>query len=488
MMLFSSSLYASKPLAGIVGFKAAKPMISSISNQVWTHVINIVDSTGIFSVVNPVLLEKELTKFDCLEEKCVLSFARTAGINLIIGGRLEERGNAIAIDLYSYGIDAPYFGRVIYKYVVEISKNEFYLSPGQIIEEHAAYFVSGLLAKYKALAFLKKDADESFIIDTSEIVSGDYALYRYDNIKSVDDNLKIYNKIGTIHVANSRVKKIDVELSKLADGDFIFITYDNKATFLEEFYYGRKREIVFKGPSLKNDLFLLLSTVPASALMPIIAPIGHYRFGDFTGLSLWALSALPYLYLEYDGLKNRSDTYREDRRDISGKSVTRFRFGLYMLFCGGMPLLVDVLAHRQLHLASNYQKAMSVMGNRISTVYLSLVSGGGGHFYKGHRYTGYLYFHLHNALVYSVIREFSPGETYCIGTNSYKKDKINKNRAYTYLGVFGFVKIIEISHALLVNDEIRNGMIKEESFSFEPDIMVDGENGLTIGARYTSRF
>ncbi len=487
IILFAPSLYASKPLVGVVGIHSVNPAAFNIYNQIRKHVINVIETTGAFSLVNPVLLNKELIKFECLEENCILSFAKTAGINLIITGDIDERHDDLIMNLYSYGIEAPYFGSVVYEYKVKISTSGLRLAESQIIEEHVGYFISGLLEKFRMQVFLKGN-DDKFVVDSEENINGNYSLCRYDKITSNEENIRTYKHIGTIDITNNQVETIEDEDAEIAGGDFIFITNNDKADFLEDFYYGRKREIVFGDSSITNDFFLFFLTVPASALMPVVAPLGHYKSSDFKGLSLWTLNALPYLYLEYDGLINRPGTFRDDNKSIPRKSFTRYRFGLYMLLCGGMPLLMDVYSRYQLHLASNYQRVRPVFGSRLSTAFLSLISGGGGLFYRGYRIYGSLYFHAHNILLYSVIKELSRGESYNIIGDSYEKDEINKMRAYAYLGAFGLVKIVEIFHALLVKDRIRNGEIINGTFSFEPDVRIDRNANFTIGAKYSCRF
>ena len=102
---------------------------------------------------------------------------------------------------------------------------------------------------------------------------------------------------------------------------------------------------------------------------------------------------------------------------------------------------------------------------------------------------GYIYFHVNNILWYLTFREFSPPERYDSATNSYKKGKFNKVNAYALLTTLGVVKIIEIVHAVLMKDRIKNGKVIEEGFIFEPVIYSHTESSeLTFGIRYCYRF
>ena len=487
-IFLKSPLYASKPVVGVVGVKSGSVRLASVSGMFENQLINIINSSGIFSILNPELLKDQLTRYKCVDEECLLAFAETAKINLIISAFIEDKGNSIIYNIQAQGINAPYYGKIVYKYSAEIPLSGLNISTVEyeyISEEHAAYFVSGLLKKYKAQYFIKS-ADSTAVINSDETVNGTFDLYRYDNTISNQQNIRLYNRAGKVDIKDKEVKALSKDTS-INDNDFIFITFTKKAEFIENFFYGRKREMVFNEKSLADTTVLLFSTIPASALMPLIAPLGYHRNGDYTGLGLWAINSLPYLYIEYKGLTNRPESYRDDNRDISRLTATNYYFGLYMLFCGGMPLMVDAFSSRNIYLASSYQGKQPYMGNTMSAVYLSLISGGGGMFYKGYRPEGYLFFHLHNILLYMAIKELCADETYHRDTNSYSKASINKKKAYTYLGALGLLKVIEITRVILVKDNICNGKLLEENYGFEPAVYND-ENGLNFGVQYTVRY
>ena len=488
LIFLKSPLYASKPIAGVIGVKTGSIRLASISTMFETQLINIINSAGVFSILNPDLLKDQLTRYGCIEEECLLAFAETAKINLIISALIEDKGSSITYNIQAQGINAPYFGKIIYKYSAEIPLSGLSISTMEyeyISEEHAASFVSGLLKNYKAQYFVKS-VNNAAVIDSEETVNGTFDLYRYDDISGEQVNIRLYKTIGKVIVKDKGVKTLFKDTS-IKDNDFIFITFSKKAEFIESYFYGRKHEMVFNQKSLADTTILLFSTVPASALMPVIAPLAYHRSGDYTGLSLWAINSLPYLYIEYKGLTNRPDSYKDDNRDISRQNAANYRFALYMLFCGSMPLMIDAFSNRSLYLASAYQGKQAYMGNTMSAVYLSLISGGGGMFYKGYRPEGYLYFHLHNILLYLAIKEFSAGENYNRDTNSYTKESTNKKKAYAYLGALGLLKAIEITHVVLAKDNISNGKVLEESYGFEPAVYKD-DKGLNFGAQYTIRY
>lgn len=486
-VFFSSTLYASKPLAAVIGVKPDSIRVLALSGIFEKQLINVINSTGIFDIINPDLLKEQLVKHGCMEEECILGFAKTAGINLLFRGFASDMGNSIKITFLAQSTDYPYFGKVVYKYSAIIPLSRLNLTSNEyklICEEHAGFFISGCLREYKKQAFIKINKNNEPYVDSDFNINGIFNLYRFEEIPGPGENIRNAGIIGEINIKEN---KIEGKLTAIPvrENDFIFISYEKKAEFLDQVYYGRKRELVFNNRS-SDTAVIFFSTVPLSVIMPVAAPLAYYRNSDFSGLSLWAINTLPYLYLEYDGLANRPQTYKDNRRDIPGKSYARFKFGIYMALCGGIPLVIDAFANQMLYLAGSYDR-QPYIGNAASAIYLSLISGGGGLFYKGYRLQGYAYFHLHNILLYCFLKEMSAGKEYNEVTGSYSREKINKKKAYTYLGALTLLKIIEITHVSLIRDNIRNGMQLEDGYALEPAIY-DNNNGINFGLQYTFRF
>lgn len=486
MIFLSSRAYASKPVVGISGINSPGSVTLNINRQIEDHLVNILGSTRLFSIVNTALMKDQLNKYGCTEEKCILSFARTAGIDVIISGYLDQGPDFVFLTLNSYGIKAPHFGKSIYKYTVKIPVSGLNQNAEFITEEHAGWFISGLLARYKALVFLNSNEQGNWYIDSSYYHSGTFKLYRFDGKIPGDVSIKLYDEIGEVTVENNKI--LDIESSSpVMENDFIFAVYHERAGFIRNFYRGRKEELVFAGTTFKEDFLLFISTPLSSAVMPVVAPLSYYKYEDYTGMLLWAINAAPYFYIEYNGLTNRPDKLKEDNKDVTKRTLTDYRFGVYMLVCGGMSLVVDSFAHRQLSLASDYYPQPS-LGNEFSAAYLSLVSGGGGHFYRGYRLWGYLYFHLNNVLLYALLREYSPAEKYDPLSKTYKKDDIDKKTAYSYMAAFGLLKIIDITHAVLRDDNVRNGELIEEDFTFEPEIHFNDGTGMNFGLKFSYKW
>jgi hypothetical protein len=138
--------------------------------------------------------------------------------------------------------------------------------------------------------------------------------------------------------------------------------------------------------------------------------------------------------------------------------------------------------------ASNYLGVQPLMGNSLTAGFLALVGGGGGHFYRGERFWGYVYFHLNNLLLYFMILELTPVEKVDPSTGNYIRQNFNYTNGYILIGVYSAVKIVEVIHAVLTKDKIRNGSVIEEGFRFEPVLALDKDFGMIIGLQYVYRF
>ena len=146
-------LLASAPLVGVAGISGDSPRAVNLSGIVESHLSNIINATGLFEQVNHILLRDELKKFNCVEDSCVLRFARTAKLSVVIRGDVEDRGDAVVLTLYSLGMEVPYFGSVIYRYRVAVPVSKLELSAREysyILEEHAGHFISEMLLPWWA--------------------------------------------------------------------------------------------------------------------------------------------------------------------------------------------------------------------------------------------------------------------------------------------------------------------------------------------------
>jgi hypothetical protein len=481
----SSAGAADLPLAGVATIRANSPRAMALNSFIENNLSSIIESTGAFKTVSPSMLDEELKKFGCTEEPCLLGFAREAGLTLFIRGDIDDSNDFIIISLRAYGINVPYQNRVVYQYSVRIPMAGRY-GQGEynsITEEHAGIFMSRLLARYRTPLYLAAGADNT--LKTTRPVSGSFPLYRLDP-PGEKGAFRGFRSIGTARLSGGAVTGA---AGAPAAGDFILAGFEQTAAELDRYYYERKRDTVFKKPEWPDTIYAFLLTGPASAAMPIIAPfLGYYRSSDWRGLPLWAFNSVPYLYLEINGLATYWGSYYKKKRTVPRDVQAQYYFGLYMLTAGGMSMFVDAFAHSSIVKASNYQGVQPFMGNAITAGYLGLVAGGAGHFYRGYRLWGYLYYHADNLLLYFTIREFCPEKKYSPLTRSFTTARVNKTRAYALLSTACAVKIAEVIHAVLIRDNVRSFDSIEEGYSIEPVVYGGGDQSPHLGLQYSYRW
>ena len=489
LLLFSSSRAVSKPLLGIVGPESGNPLTRGKAALVQKHLRGVAETTGVFSLLDPAQLTRELNRYNCADEGCMLRFAREAGIDILVGGTISERGNATVLELYCYGVQAPYFGRVIHRYSAEIPSGISQASGDSdlILEEQAAIFLAGLLRTYKTALALRFHESGIVTVDPEAGISGTYEVFRYRGGRGTGA-VRHFREIGKVTLIEGRGRFSGDSGAATDEGDFILHGYEEKAALLDDFTHGRKKEMVFGNPSLRDTFFAVLFSVPASVTMPVVAPVVYYSYGDFQGLSLWALNFAPYLYLEYDGLTNRPEDYQEKKKDIPKEVSARYLFGVYMLLVGGLPLFVDAFSHEYLREASLYTQGRTLMGNDATAAYLSLVSGGGGMFYRGYRSWGYLYFHANNILLYTALTSLLPTQTYDDAEDTYRKEPVNRKAGYLSLGLLVACKLVEVVHVLSVRDRIYSGRPVERRISLEPVFYMHERDKTVAGMRVSFSF
>ncbi len=485
LILNVTTLAAEKPLIGIATVRSNSPRSMALTVLLEQNLVRIVERSGLFLTVNPGLLREEIKKFGCTDEQCLLGFARDAGISLLVRADLDDSNDFIDLTLRAYGIDFPYQRKMVYTYTARIPMAGKYgqVEYSNITAEHTGIFFSRLLARYKAS--LPVVAGPGGTMKVSQGVTGSYTLYRPDPA-GYRNSLRAFRSIGTARVSAGTIVQSDVTA---LPGDFILTGFKETADFVDKLTFEGKREVIFRKPAPLDVLYALLLTGPASATMPILAPIlGYYKSSDWTGLTLWAFSAAPYLYLELNGISNYYVNYHKKKKTIPRDVQAQYYFGWYMLCAGGSSLFVDSLAHSMLDKAANYQGTQPYLGNALVAGYLALVTGGGGHFYRGERLWGHLYYHADNLLLYFTLREFCPDKKFDPLTRTFHTGTINRVRAYSLLSVTCAVKIVEIIHAVLIRDRIRNGRVLDEGYSIEPVIYADEKTDVNLGLQYSYRW
>jgi len=473
-------LLSSAPLAGVSGISSNTERSATLALVLEKHILEILKKNS-FSIIEPEIISRELTKFNCTEEKCILKFSEDADIDLILSGTVTDNKKFIMIKLEAYGIKIPYNKRVINKYEVKIpmdvsiNSREFSL----ISEEHAAEFISRTLNKFQTPVIIKK-IENKYILSDDMKISGKFRIYSTDSNGIIKDQ-------GEVNIAEGIISTADLNIP---DNEyFILLPFKDQSRDIAEFYKTRKNEIVFGKTSFYDTLFILAVIPAASASMPLSSPmLGYYMNEDWAGLGLWMLNAPPYLYLEARGFLNTPENLKKNHKDISRDDRAINYFAWYMLVAGGMPLFIDSYNYNYLHQASYFTGNNQLLGNTTTAALLSLTSNGAGLFYRGSREWGYFYFHLNNILLYMTMREFSTPEYYDEASNSYKKGSSNKNRGITYASIFAFSKSIEIIHSIFTKENISSGEVTDDYVIPAPLFTLDERGNPTFGVSLTLKF
>jgi hypothetical protein len=191
--------------------------------------------------------------------------------------------------------------------------------------------------------------------------------------------------------------------------------------------------------------------------------------------------------MEARGFINSPYRLKKDHEDISKDDCAMNMFAWYMAFAGGMPLFIDSYSWNYIHNASMFSGQQKFLDNSATAAYLSLISNGGGLFYRGNRAWGYFYFHLNNALLYLTLREYSRSEHYDPATDSYETGSYNKNRALIYASTLTLSKIVEITHAIFSTEDLSSGSLQDEYVIPEPLFTIDHKGSPVYGISFSLR-
>lgn len=321
------------PLAGVSGISSNTERAATLALVMEKHILEILKNNT-FSVIQPEVINRELTRFNCTEEKCILKFADDADINLIISGAVTDYQKSIVIRLQAYGIKIPFNQRIINRYEIKIpmdvsiSSREFSL----ISEEHAAEFLAKTLKIFQVPVKIKKE-DNRLILSDNYKTTGRYSIY------SSDEN-NFIRSAGEAEIAEGVVSSATINVEN--NQYFILLDFKTESETIHKFYKSRKNEIVLGKSSFYDTLFILAIVPVASASMPYSSPIlGYYMNEDWNGLGLWMLNAPPYLYMEARGFINSPENLKRKNKDITRDDRAMNYFAWYMLLAGGMPLFVD---------------------------------------------------------------------------------------------------------------------------------------------------
>jgi len=474
LFFIPTGMLYSKPLAGVSIITSNTGRAKAVSDLLERHLIKILEKTDIFSTVQYGIVKNELKKFKCISEKCILGFSSSAKFSLIITGDVRDRDEYILITLRAFGSDIPHNNKLIDSRKVKIKLKYKLISRdfSLICEEHAGKFLAAVLKKYLEPVYISDNR-----LEHDKDISGTYPLYTTKKSSIV--------KLGNINIVKNNIER----KSTLSEKTFILLNHKKEANKISDYYTNEKKKIVFKKTSLYDTFYFVLFTVPASATMPIASPfLGYASQDDWAGLGLWTVNAAPYLYAEARGFINKPADMRSQNKSISRDDLAMNYFAWYMLLAGGTPLFIDAFSHDYLDRASYYTNKYDLMGNPYTAAYLSLISNGGGHFYRGHRSWGYFYFHLNNVLLYMTLRQYAEPETYDSSTDQYIKKSRDRKKLLLWGSALAISKTVEVIHAVLSKDSIECGEEITDTFNAAPILSVDTDGKPVYGLSFTYRY
>ncbi|MDA3901339.1 MAG: hypothetical protein PF637_12580 [Spirochaetes bacterium] len=474
IFLFPAAGMAS-PLIVSTGLHSDSARSSLLVSLFETHFTNLVRIGGDFDPVKPESLMPQLRDNNLLEDSALMRFARTSGIDIVVRGSVLDRGDSVIVDLYALSYDVPFNGNVVARYTVTISFKNVEYSARELsycMEEHTGRFLAELYSEYSFPVRVK--------IRNGVLEYDDFPLKekRYDlyHIKDESRATVRFSRESSLAVKNRTL----VPDGFVQDGNyFVLRTFKDEAAFLEEFYYGRKKEIVFRPVTLEETLFTALATPLIGILSPIAAPATYYSSSDYEGLGLWALNNAPYMYIGIQGLLNRPTVLREDKKNISKFQKSSFYFGLYYFLGAGASMYADSAGARAAQSAAAYNTVDPYMGSDYSALYFSILGSGGGHFYKGYRGWGYLFFHLDNTLLFTSLYYLLDEERY--DGSSYSRSSSDKTYGYIAAGAALLVRAFEVYHCSTLKFNIQNGTLSDSSVSLVPIVSTDPNGSLIAG-------
>jgi len=102
-----------------------------------------------------------------------------------------------------------------------------------------------------------------------------------------------------------------------------------------------------------------------------------------------------------------------------------------------------------------YYKQGEYLGKTSSAVILSVLTPGGGMFYRGERLYGHMYYQAGNFLMYKTLCAFSSSDEYDKSTGRYISKSPDRRKAYMWLSGLLAVKAAEIVHTVFTRDRIQ---------------------------------
>lgn len=428
-------------------------------------------------VVKGLTLASDLTREGCTDERCMLNFAHDASIDLCMFIDVKDKQDAFYLDVVIRSPMRPYFGKRLISYSVRIPLSKTFTprENAYIAQEQAAICVGEALRSYTQYIPLKMSGDTAH--SGTSVVNGTYSIVSVDG--SAEEPLN-ESYAGEFSFSNGSSAITNADSSRKY---FVLIPYEKDGENLLRFIRGRKKEIVLQEYGFESSLFAAVLTPILSPTAPLTLPLGYYANRDYSGLGLFLVNAAPWWGLSAYGLREIPDKGLKLEIDPPKTGSAAYYFGGYQMLFGNASLLADMLSHEALQNASRYNGVEKYYGNRTTAITLSLLTPGGGHFYRGSRPWGYFYYQLDSLLLYSVLRSYYGGSSAESKYMSIHKDSWGNGYGALWISVFAAVKTIECIHSALMNDAIlSHGELAAGEVQFLPEFSYTVNDGTRIGA------
>lgn len=421
--------------------------------------------------VNQELINDQMKKYSCGDESCLLSFARDAKIDCLIFVTASEGPEGIRIGFTARVPGVPYGGKAVKSYSALLSKSGIAREAlTAATEEHAGKFIALLLRSIRLPVPVSVNGGK---LTLGEELSGKYEVFR-----KIPGSPLFYETQGF----DDFTKGVSAGSSyNQADAYFVLRDFAREGASFDEYLYGRKHEMLFSGSEGMTQYKVLFYVPALSAVSPIALPLGYYRNADYPGLFFSGCAMTPWGIVTAKYLKN---AYWDKDTHLTQKEKGSRNFGLYWIFAGNSSLVVDMYAHEALDAAANYRPT-EYLGGNATAVGLSILTPGGGMFYRGERLYGHLYYQAGNFLMYKTLLSFSSGERFNSDTGRYEKVKADRKKASAWLAGLIVLKGGEILHTVLTRDAVE---AKHTVAQIEFQPLLEYDDGLRAGAGLVFRW
>lgn len=285
------------------------------------------------------------------------------------------------------------------------------------------------------------------------------------------------NQPGKIFCEYSAVSYMD----KIGEEAGVQVCAEHVMRFLEKYksqtgkkmnvpdYYSLKKKNYLAQSDSADSLKIIFFTPLISAASLIFIPYEYSDRRDWKGLSLYGLNALPYYAASgVTAWRMFSPVMNSGRKPTKTEKIYMF----YNFAAGGIPHYISLTARGGYDGIRSYSKKDDFFGNRYNEVYFSIIGMGSNHFYKGHEFWGYFYYHADMLMVIASVSSIC-------GDGFFGFKGISKKNRWKIISGAAALRLIEAVHSHFTDYDILNG---EEKISAIPYLFM-GEESIEGGLK-----